>query len=87
MGNEDFRYGISGFAQKYGRETVFSTLDVAVITGKNNEKSALIIIKNSIAIFGLFCLFFILRRYKFLIYKFTYSTMNLFQTLIKIDRC
>ena len=32
-----------------------------------------------------FFLFFILHRYKFLIYKFTNSTMNLNHTLIKID--
>ena len=34
-----------------------------------------------------FFLFFILRRYKFLIYKFTNSTMNLIHTLIKINGC
>ena len=28
-GNEDFQYGISRFGGKYGRETVFSTLDGA----------------------------------------------------------
>ena len=32
-----------------------------------------------------FFLFFILCRYKFLIYKFTNSTMNIIHTLIKID--
>ena len=34
-----------------------------------------------------FFLFFILRRYKFLIYKFINSTMNIIHTLIKIDGC
>ena len=33
----------------------------------------------------IFFLFYILRQYKFLIYKFTNSTMNLIPTLIKID--
>lgn len=28
-GNEDFQYGISRFLEKYGRKTVFSTLDGA----------------------------------------------------------
>ena len=43
MGNKDFQYGISRFWGKYGRETVFSTLDGAGNYKKNNEKSELVI--------------------------------------------
>ena len=35
----------------------------------------------------IYILFFVLRRYKFLIYKLTNSSMNLFHILIKIDGC
>ena len=49
---KDFQYDISRFWEKYGRETVFSTLDGAGNYKKNNEKSELVIIKNGILIFG-----------------------------------
>ena len=52
MGNKDFQYGISRFWEKYGRETVFSTLDGAGNYKKNNEKSGFEIVINGIPIFG-----------------------------------
>ena len=51
-GNEDFQYGASRFWKKYGRETVFSTLNGAGNYWKNNEKSGFEIIKTGISIFG-----------------------------------
>ena len=52
-GNEDFHYNISRILEKYGWETVFSTLDDAAITEKNKKESGFEIIKNGISIFGL----------------------------------
>ena len=49
--NEDFQYGISRFWEKYGRETVFSTLHGAGNYWKKHEKSGFGIIKNGILIF------------------------------------
>ena len=62
MGNKDFQYGISRFWEKYGRETVFSTLDGAGNYKKNNEKSELVI-KNFKKIFlkNYFLLFTLVR--------------------------
>ena len=45
-GNEGFQYFMSRFREKYGRKTVFSTLDGACNT------LGLIITKNCISIFG-----------------------------------
>ena len=45
-GKERFSYGVSRFWEKYGRETVFPTLD-----GASNEKSGFDIIINGISIF------------------------------------
>ena len=47
--NEAFQYGVSRFWEKYSWETVFSTLDGAVIAGKNNEKLGFEIIINGIS--------------------------------------
>ena len=51
--NEDLHYDISRILEKYGWETVFSTLDGAAITEKNKKESGFEIIKNGISIFGL----------------------------------
>ena len=51
-GNEDFQYGISRCGEKYGRETVFSTLGYDGNYPKNNKKSGFEIIKNGISISG-----------------------------------
>ena len=44
-------------------------------------------LKKTVLLHTFFFLFFILRPCKFLIYKFTNSTMNLLHALIKIDGC